>query len=100
VLLGGVSHDAGTLAGGAWCSLVSRELARWWRRPTWTTLADRTRQEGEAAAHDIELEERRRRPDKAGRGGGCGRSGGSEPQGLGSVMGDRRPAARASLCPF
>jgi len=68
-------------------SLVSLELARRWRRPTWTTLADRTRQEGEAAAHDIESEERRRRPGKAGRGGGCrsGRSGRGECQGLGSA---------------
>jgi len=67
--------------------LVSLELARRWRRPTWTTLAYRTRQEGEAAAHDIEPEERRRRPGKAGRGGGCrsGRSGRGECQGLGSA---------------
>ncbi|KAG2587968.1 hypothetical protein PVAP13_5NG185862 [Panicum virgatum] len=69
-------------------SLVSCELARWWRRPTWTTRADRTRQEGEVAAHGIEREERRRRPNKAGRGGGCG---GGERWGLGSVMGDRDP---------
>ena len=68
-------------------SLMSLELARRWRRPTWTTLADRTRQEGEAAAHDIEPEERRRRPGKAGRGEGCrgGRSGRGECQGLGSA---------------